>query len=566
MNATTVILAILCIVTGAIAWWPEKSVQTSGMDRVGTIIGKEANPDEVAEVTVTTWDDTAKTAKTFQVRRKGQGWIIPSRYDYPADGGSRIGKTAGIMGLTRGRFVTRDPASFDELGVIDPGTTEAGAAKNRGKRVLIKDGAGGTIVDLIIGLPAGDGTSFVREADSNEVFTAKVDADISTRFTDWVEDDLLKIQKDDIRGLMVRDYSIDEQRGTIDMRDEMGFSRSDANDAWESPNAPSGKRAKKAEVDTVVNELTWLRLTGIRPFDPAWLQKRGFFLSDAPALLERKDLLALPVGGGRRMVLLGNEGHTSVTTKDGLTHHCFFGEIALGEDQDTAADASAPAEGEDAAAGHDRYLVVWVTYDPADDELAAAAAATPPPKEGEEPGPKPEDLRKQHQDAAEAANQRFSRFFYVISNSSFEKLRPTAEKLYEDLPAEAKARGTDQPISAWMKANGEKPGVSTTPSGLQYEVVEKGREDGKQPTPANRVKVRYVGTRIDGEQFDAGTTEFAVTGVIKGWTEALQLMREGAVWKLTIPPDLAYGDQGQGEKIGPNEILQFEVELIEVLE
>ena len=109
--------------------------------------------------------------------------------------------------------------------------------------------------------------------------------------------------------------------------------------------------------------------------------------------------------------------------------------------------------------------------------------------------------------------------------------------------------------------------VVTTASGLKYEVIQEGT--GKQPTVNDSVTVNYRGTLTNGKEFDSSYSRgkpatFPVSGVIKGWTEALQLMKEGAKYKLTIPPDLAYGSRGAGGVIGPNETLIFEVELIKV--
>ncbi len=561
------ILVVFVLITSAFAWIPRPAVVATGLERVGTVIGREVPPEEIADISVSTWDDAAKAARTFRVRRRGDGWIIPSHFDYPADGDRQVGQTAGIIGVTRGRFVTEDPSTFAELGVIDPGSERAVTAEKHGRRVTLRDGAGAVVIDLVVGDSAGDGTYFVREADSNEVFTAKVDAhNLRTGFTDWVKPDLLQISRDDIRAVRIKDYSVDERSGRIDSRAELAFTRSDANAAWASPQAPAGKQPKKTEVDAVVSELTFLRLAGIRPFQAEWLQPRGFFFAESPALLERPDAMVVSLGGNRRVAVIGNEGETVVTTRNGLTYHLFFGEVALDDAADISAEAAAaPAEGEEApATGLNRYLVVFVRYDPESDEITKAAAATPPAE-----GETTTDPAKEHQEAVAKANRRFQTFFYVISNASFEKLRPKADGLFEDKPAEAKARGSDQTVSAWLAEHGRRPGVTTTASGLQYEVVTKGADDGRQPTDADTVKVRYTGTRIDGEQFDSSgenTVEFPVTGVIAGWTEALKLMRPGATWKLTIPPNLAYGESGQGEQIGPNEILQFDVELVEIVE
>ena len=113
----------------------------------------------------------------------------------------------------------------------------------------------------------------------------------------------------------------------------------------------------------------------------------------------------------------------------------------------------------------------------------------------------------------------------------------------------------------------QRQGVVATASGLQYRVIETG--EGRSPGPADTVVVHYVGQLIDGTEFDSskgrGTpATFSLGGIIPGWREALQLMREGDIWEVVIPSGLAYGAQGAGASIGPNETLIFEIELISV--
>jgi len=119
----------------------------------------------------------------------------------------------------------------------------------------------------------------------------------------------------------------------------------------------------------------------------------------------------------------------------------------------------------------------------------------------------------------------------------------------------------------FLAANKTKPGVTALPSGLQYKVLKEGT--GPKPTATDSVKCNYRGTFIDGKEFDSsdkhgGAATFPVNGVIKGWTEALQLMPVGSKWQLFVPPDLAYGARGAGADIGPNETLIFEVELLSI--
>jgi FKBP-type peptidyl-prolyl cis-trans isomerase FklB len=120
----------------------------------------------------------------------------------------------------------------------------------------------------------------------------------------------------------------------------------------------------------------------------------------------------------------------------------------------------------------------------------------------------------------------------------------------------------------FLAENAKKPGVKTLPSGLQYLVVESGK--GEQPKATDTVRTHYRGTFIDGTEFDSSyernePAEFPVTGVIKGWTEALQLMHVGDKWKLFIPSDLAYGPQGRGAQMPPNATLIFDIELLDIV-
>jgi FKBP-type peptidyl-prolyl cis-trans isomerase FklB len=120
---------------------------------------------------------------------------------------------------------------------------------------------------------------------------------------------------------------------------------------------------------------------------------------------------------------------------------------------------------------------------------------------------------------------------------------------------------------AFLAANKTKEGVVTLPDGLQYKILKEG--NGPKPTAGQTVTCHYRGTLIDGKEFDSSykrnePAQFALGQVIKGWTEALQLMPVGSKWQLFIPSELAYGERGAGQLIGPNATLIFEVELISI--
>ena len=156
---------------------------------------------------------------------------------------------------------------------------------------------------------------------------------------------------------------------------------------------------------------------------------------------------------------------------------------------------------------------------------------------------------------------------------SKEEIQATMQAFQQQMTEKQQARHQEQAAAniakgeQFLAANRSQPGVQTTASGLQYQVLTEG--DGPMPKATDRVKVHYRGTLIDGTQFDSSHERgapavFGVTQVIPGWIEALQLMKVGSKWKLFVPPALAYAERGAGKVIGPNEVLVFEVELLEI--
>jgi FKBP-type peptidyl-prolyl cis-trans isomerase FklB len=171
--------------------------------------------------------------------------------------------------------------------------------------------------------------------------------------------------------------------------------------------------------------------------------------------------------------------------------------------------------------------------------------------------PRPQDLLRGIEDARSGAKARLSDEEMNAALASLEtKINEQRAKTQAAAAAQAKAKG-----AAYLAENAKKPGVVTTASGLQYRVVTPGT--GKAPTTNDSVTVHYRGTLIDGTEFDSSykrgePATFPVSGVIAGWTEALQLMKVGAKYQLTIPPELAYGDRGQLA----GQVLLFDVELL----
>lgn len=149
------------------------------------------------------------------------------------------------------------------------------------------------------------------------------------------------------------------------------------------------------------------------------------------------------------------------------------------------------------------------------------------------------------------------------SQKAMQMLNNAVETAHKKTLEENKAKG-----EAFLAENAKKKGIQKTASGLQYRVITKGK--GAIPTKDDKVKVHYEGRTIDGKVFDSSIkrgepTEFGVTQVIKGWTEALQLMPVGSKWEIFIPTELAYGERGAGQDIQPNDALIFTIELLDIV-
>ncbi len=160
----------------------------------------------------------------------------------------------------------------------------------------------------------------------------------------------------------------------------------------------------------------------------------------------------------------------------------------------------------------------------------------------------------------------------VLSDSQLNETMMAFQKSMmakQDSLNKVKADANQKASDSFFAKNGKEAGIITTASGLQYKIITEGT--GKKPDSTNTVTVHYAGTLLDGTEFDSSIKRgqpvtFPVTGVIKGWTEALQLMPVGSKWKLFIPSSLGYGPRGAGGQIGPNAALIFDVELISIAE
>ncbi|WP_290523867.1 FKBP-type peptidyl-prolyl cis-trans isomerase [Alcanivorax sp.] len=183
-------------------------------------------------------------------------------------------------------------------------------------------------------------------------------------------------------------------------------------------------------------------------------------------------------------------------------------------------------------------------------------------KDGLQENPQGELTDEEMQAALQAFQQR-------VMEAQQEKMKEAMEQQQKDME-EAGAKNKEEG-AAFLEENAQRDGVTVTESGLQYEVLTAGEEGARSPTLEDTVEVHYHGTLPDGTVFDSSVergqpASFGLKQIVKGWQEALPMMKEGDKWKIVLPPELGYGEQGAGpgSDIGPNQVLIFEIELLDV--
>ncbi|MEE9385929.1 MAG: DUF4340 domain-containing protein [Nannocystaceae bacterium] len=448
MNRTTSLMGIIAAasLTGAVAMRPV-DVETPVFEDTGQPLFEAfTDPTHAASLEVREWDADGARLKTFNVKLAEGKWTIPSHNNYPADGTEQMGKAAAsFVGVKKDLVRSNLPEDHDEFGVLDPENTQL-EGTGKGQRIVIHDEAGTVLVDVIVGkeVPGKKGYRFVRYPDKDRVYAVRMDLDISTKFTDWIEEDLLDFDKDKATLVSSNSYRIDEKTqrvvdGVPMLFDLAPKEEGSSDTEWAASSdtrVPKDKEVNPSKVRQVLSAIDRLKIVGVRP-RPRGLrelsdQSMGFFLSRG----------AVPK-------LFGNEGELSVVQDDGVVYTLYFGEITYDTGLALTAGGSDVAGNKvDGETGDksksNRYLLVQIGYaedsDSARDDVAAEekdpseagdgkAEESEEKNEGDEGKKKPElkGLAR-----AKDLQQRFDSWFYVISNASFEQLRKAPEDFLRD--------------------------------------------------------------------------------------------------------------------------------------
>jgi hypothetical protein len=419
-----VVLAIIAIIAA-----PRRITPQVFLDQGQAFFPKFTDPNEATTLEVVGYNDQTGQAEPFKVTFENGRWTIPSHHDYPADAKDRLAKTAaGIIGIKKDDFRTDDVADHEKCGVIDPLDDAALGLTGRGKRVTLKGKNDNVLADIIIGnaVPDRPGFHFVRVPGQKRVYASRVDVDLSTKFQDWINTDLLEVEKDKIDKVILKDYSINERTYRIDQRDNLILTREGAK--WKADNMRSNQQIDSTKMKDLLTAIDELSIVGVRP-KPEGLSQ-NLKQSDKGMQMSQGDQLSLQSKGfylTREGDLKSNEGELQVHTSEGVVYTLRFGEVLSGSDE---------GEADEGGASENRYLFITTSFDkslfpeppkPQNTDFMGKADSllTDADREQKRIFDKHDAWQRnvdQGRKKSEDLNARFADWYYVISAKSFDKL------------------------------------------------------------------------------------------------------------------------------------------------
>ncbi len=257
------------LVAVALLTAPRKFTPNAFLDQGESFFPDFTDPNAARALEVIRFDAETGSAVAFKVSFRDGKWSIPSHFDHPADGKDRLAKTAaGVIGVKKDDFRSDNVSDHEACGVVDPLDQATTSVTGRGERVTIKGDNDVVLADFILGskIENREGFRFVRVPDQKRVYAARVDMDISTQFKDWIESDLLLVDKDAVVQIILKDYSINERTGQLDERDVLVLDKD--GEVWKANRMKANQEVDATNVGQVLTTLDELAIEGVRPKPP----------------------------------------------------------------------------------------------------------------------------------------------------------------------------------------------------------------------------------------------------------------------------------------------------------
>jgi Domain of unknown function (DUF4340) len=478
MKKTLAFVVAALVMTGAVAALSlaDRSRSPEAFNDQGKKFFDDFDPTTCTTLEVFDFDPSTATMLPFKVTLKDGKWVIPSHFDYPADAKQRLIDTAsGVTGLVKDRIASDRTEDQETFGVVDPLDTKASSnLKGIGKRVTLKDGSEKVLADFIIGKEVKDHADqrYVRVPGQKRTYGVKVKVDLSTRFADWIETNLLKLDVARVRKVVIDHKGFDPSGPREVPGDVITLERKDSSTPWTIEGMFPGKEPNTETLQALSTALGDVKIAGIRPKPEGLTQD----LKQANGDVKLTDLTSQ--ASWRSMISRGfyllktgfysNKGTVTVETDEGVIYTLRYGEVVVATGDEFSAGVELTKEAKDLAKATEkatskptegtsegRYLFVNATFDP---------ALIPPPKPSTDPDDKfPDDpfaydegetklvaeskaakekaeKRKAEQDKliadgqkrAKELSDRFAAWYYVTPGDSYRTIMQDRDKLVRD--------------------------------------------------------------------------------------------------------------------------------------
>lgn len=434
-----VVAAVLSVGAAGLTYYSSRPAKVTWDTEIGKEFFPEfQDPNKATSLQVATFDKEASKTNTFSVEFKDGKWRIPSHNNYPADGKDRLKQTAAsVIGIKRGTLAGSNKEAHKQHNLLDPLDQSINETEGRGDRITLK--AGDTVlVDYIIGKKKeGPGNIYyIRKADEASFFLSEVKIELSTKFGDWIEPDLLGLKRDDVKEIFLDRYSVNEAEGIVVQGEKSVLTRDNATADWKIDGIDAtAVKPKSSVISAMLGSLDDLKITGVRK-KPEGLS--ASLQGDESIKLNQTTLLDLQNHGYfyiPKKGIVSNEGDMLVSTFDGVSYVLRFGEMIEGSDVEI--EIGSPTE---------------TTKKP---------AAEGEKKEGDKPA---EDAKK---DAAEEGADKASkknRFVFIMAQHDPKMLGEPPVEPVKPEPPQAAAPAEAKPAAEGEKKEGDTPAEPAAPT------------------------------------------------------------------------------------------------------
>lgn len=352
-----VVVAVVSIVAARFAG-PSAPKPPSEVSEVGQLFYPDfKDADAAKSMEVTSYNPDTASVRPFAIVQDKNGlWRIPYAHNYPADGKDRLAKTAASMiGIKREGFAGRRENEHADFGVLDPKSEVATDLKGIGNRITLKDGDGKVLADYIIGkeVKGRAGMHYIRRPDEKATYIAKIDIQVSTKFADWIESDLLKIDGTRLNNIAIDTTTVDPTQRAVMDGELNRLTRKSSSDPWKMEGLDEAKEEpNQDEIRKLVSALDELKIVGVRRKPTKLMQGlrdgEGLQLDQMTVLdLDTKGFFLVrgSKGGGYR--LIPKDGNVIAATDQGVAYDLKFGEIFSGTEEQVEVGFAAKDEGKE---------------------------------------------------------------------------------------------------------------------------------------------------------------------------------------------------------------------------